>query len=268
MNSLPQNAVWVFSGTADGNLLTNEVLALGYSVVLSVATEHGREMAIKSCPSAFILDSRKGKENREEDLARFRAKAIIDATHPYAVNMSQQLIDLSMQLSLPYIRYERPRGLSSSGFTQSNLYTCDTMNAAADLAIEKGKRIFLGTGSKDLPLFLTSSGADRREWFVRITPVPDMIARALSLGIPTDHICAMQGPFSQSFNEALWRGWQIDCVVTKDSGDAGGYSAKASAASQLKIPLIVVNRPVIKYPFVTSDFSTVLDKLQTSINSL
>jgi len=76
----------------------------------------------------------------------------------------------------------------------------------------------------------------------------------------------MQGPFSRAFNEALWRDWQIDCVVTKDSGDAGGFAAKAEAAAALGIPLITVERPVIEYPLVLEDFSAVLQHLNHLTN--
>jgi precorrin-3B C17-methyltransferase len=71
----------------------------------------------------------------------------------------------------------------------------------------------------------------------------------------------MQGPFSQGFNEALWRDWQIDCVVTKDAGDAGGYSAKLAAAQALGIHLIVVKRPVLDYPAVVDNIEAAVHQL-------
>jgi precorrin-3B C17-methyltransferase len=120
-----------------------------------------------------------------------------------------------------------------------------------------GKRIFLATGSKDLATFLSTEGADRREWFVRMTPEPALIRRAIDLGIPRDHILAMQGPFSAAFNTAVWRDQRIDCVVTKDSGDAGGFAAKVSAAAALDVPLLVIRRPTVAYPRVAATFEAV-----------
>jgi len=72
----------------------------------------------------------------------------------------------------------------------------------------------------------------------------------------------MQGPFSRAINEALWRDWRIDCVVTKDSGDAGGFTSKAGAAAAMKIPLIVVDRPPMQYPRVANDFPEVVRQLR------
>jgi precorrin-3B C17-methyltransferase len=71
----------------------------------------------------------------------------------------------------------------------------------------------------------------------------------------------MQGPFSRALNEALWADWQIDCVVTKDSGEAGGFNAKAEAAAALKIPLVVIERPQLPYPFVAHDFTGILEAM-------
>jgi precorrin-6x reductase len=95
-----------------------------------------------------------------------------------------------------------------------------------------------------------------------LTADPELIERAVALGVPRDRICAMQGPFSSAFNEALWRDWQIDCVVTKDSGGAGGYGAKVAAARALGIALVVQGRPVVDYPRVAGSTEQVLAALK------
>ncbi len=77
----------------------------------------------------------------------------------------------------------------------------------------------------------------------------------------------MQGPFSREFNEALWRSWEIDCVVTKDSGEAGGFQAKAEAAQAIDAALIVVERPPMDYPVVARDFQTVLQYVNKCLQS-
>jgi precorrin-3B C17-methyltransferase len=156
------------------------------------------------------------------------------------------------------LRYER-----ASSYTPDTGLLCNSLEQASEQAITLGKRIFLSTGSKDLATFIKAPGADAVEWFVRVTPEPEFIQRAIDLGIPRSHICAMQGPFSQAFNEALWRDWKIDCVVTKDSGDVGGYQAKVTATQALAIPLLVIKRPQLAYPLMTSTFDAVLQHVQT-----
>jgi precorrin-6x reductase len=262
---LPEQALWVFSGTSDGNALANELTQQGYPVVVSAATEYGGEVAAQHCPGASIWAGHQGVEARKQALSQNQAKVIVDATHPYAKLISEQLMSLSKSLNIPYLRYERP---SSIGYDEHNdalpssAHPIDSIKQAAERAIALGRRIFLTTGSKNLADFLQAPRAADREWFVRITPEPEFIQRAIDLGVPRSHICAMQGPFSEAFNEALWRDLKIDCVITKDSGDAGGYQAKVAAAQALGIPLLVIKRPELDYPFITSTFDAVLSQLQ------
>ena len=227
-------------------------------LVVSTATEYGGELARESCPGVTVWAGRQGVEARRRALTESRARAIVDATHPYADQMSEQLIGLSRELRLPYLRYERASSLHAS---QSVL--CESVAEAAGRAIALGRRIFLATGSKDLATFLQAPKADSCEWFVRITPEPGLLRRAIELGVPRDHILAMQGPFSEWFNAALWRDQRIDCVVTKDSGEAGGFGAKVRAAAALNIPLLVVKRPLVNYPRVAETFAAVGDFLHS-----
>jgi precorrin-3B C17-methyltransferase len=186
-----------------------------------------------------------------------QALAIVDATHPFATEISSQLMALGQELNIPYLRYEREPVDCSIPMT-----LCDTMREAAAKAIDLGRRIFLATGSKDLETFLGHPGANQRDWFVRVAPEPESLENALALGIPRDRLFAMQGPCSRELNEVLWKDWQIDCVVTKESGAAGGFHAKAEAARSLGISLIVVNRPRMNYPAASNDFDFVIDWLQ------
>ena len=254
---LPVSATWVFSGTSDGNALAREIAAAGHRTVVSSASEYGAELAGQACPGATSIAGRLGIERRRELLRESRARAIVDATHPYAAEISQQLIALARELDLPYLRYERPSATSLRGAQRAA-----SIEDAAQLAMQHGKRIFLATGSKDLARFAQAPGAAGHQWFVRLAPDPQHLQRAIDAGISRSHIVAMQGPFSQMANETLWRDWVIDCVVTKDSGDAGGYHTKAAAAAALGIALIVVDRPSPDYPAVASDFASVLDTLR------
>ncbi len=249
--------VWVFSGTSDGNALASKLHGTGYHIIVSTATEYGLEIASGSLPGITIRSGRMGVEARRCELANSCARAIVDATHPFATAISSQLMQLAEEIKIPYLRYERPPST-----TPFPAIFCQTVREAAAESIARGSRVFLATGAKDLPIFLQHEKATRCEWFVRITPEPESLERVLSLGVPRANICAMQGPFLKEFDEVLWRKWRIDCVVTKESGEIGGFLAKSEAAFALGIPLIVVNRPQADYPIVAHDFETVLDQLR------
>lgn len=256
-DELPEHALWVFSGTSDGNALANQLAEQGYPVVVSAATEYGGEVVTQHCSGVSVWAGHQGVEAQKQALSQNQAKVIVDATHPYASLISEQLMGLSKSLNIPYLRYER-----LSSFETNNGIECDSTEQAAEQAIKLGQRIFLTTGSKDLATFLQAPGTAERDWFVRVTPEPEFIQRAIDLGVPRSRICAMQGPFSEAFNTALWRDLKIDCVITKDSGDAGGFNAKVAATQALNIPLLVIKRPKLEYPFITSTFDAVLQQLQ------
>jgi precorrin-6x reductase len=258
-----ENAIWVFAGTGDGNLLAREVAKAGYPVVVSAATNYGQQVAKETCPDLHIRGGHIGVSARKLELQKSAARAIVDATHPFASKMSLQLIDLAAQLDLPYLRYER----SSSSVEAKDVFVCSSIEEAAAKAIAIGSRIFLSTGAKALEAILGAEMASNKLWFARVTADPDFIQTAMASGIPLSRICAMQGPFSAGFNEELWKQWQIDCVVTKESGDAGGFASKLEAARKLNIPLIVIQRPEISYPTVVSDVASTLSQLKVLLQS-
>jgi cobalt-factor III methyltransferase len=264
-NHQPQTAnrqpVWVFAGTGDGNALAVELSKRGHRLIVSTASDYGAGLVSDTLPGVEVRSGRQGVAARRSQLEQSRAIAIVDATHPFALEISKQLTQLAAELNIPYIRYERPCAVLPSFARQ-----VDDMPAAARLAIECGQRIFLGTGIKDLNTFVRQEGAEEREWFLRITPDSGSLELALKAGLPRSHICAMQGPFSTDFNIALWSAWKVDCVVTKESGEAGGFSSKAEAANKLGITLIVVRRPQVSYPVVASDFNTLADLLDQSLS--
>ena len=70
----------------------------------------------------------------------------------------------------------------------------------------------------------------------------------------------MKGPFSQSINEEFYKHYNIDIVVTKESGVNGGFLEKVNACETLDIPVIIITREKIDYPVVVNDIEE-LEKL-------
>jgi precorrin-6x reductase len=250
-------AVWVFSGTADGNALAEKIARSGFRVVISAASSYGGELAERRLRGASVKYGRIGANARRRELQESRAVAIVDATHPFATKISSQLIVLGKELNIPYLRYERDVVECSIP-----AIFCSTTGEAAAAAIRLGKRIFLATGSKDLEVFLDHPGAKERDWFVRVAPEAESLGKAVTLGIPRGRLLAIQGPCSRELNEVLWKNWRIDCVVTKESGTAGGFEAKIAAAGALGLALVVIDRPPMDYPVVASDFDSIVDQLR------
>ncbi len=255
---LKEGSLWVFSGTSDGNelaqLLDNEI---DFPVVISTSSKYGSIASSHTAPSIPSTSGRIGKEKRTQLLQNKKCKAIVDATHPYAINITTQLLEISKELNLPYIRYERPTLKVPDG-----TILCSTPKEAAEKAVDIGKNIFLTTGSNALKEMTSVKKHTDTQWFVRQTPDTDNIELALKAGISYANICAMQGPFTEEMNEALCKTWNIDCIVTKESGHAGGFQEKCNIAEKLNIPLIVIKRPSITAENTFSDFNKIKNHLK------
>jgi len=254
----PRGAVWVFAGTSDGNALARDLLTRGETVVLSVASEYGGEVARAGVPGAFVCAGKRGVEARRQLLRG--AKAVVDATHPYAATISAQLALLSGELGLPYLRYERPALLTEG---MDGVVFADTVQAALQTASQVGARVFLATGSGGLKTFTGLPEAAGLQLFARVAPVVGSLEAAKQAGIPTRNLLAMLGPFTREQNVSQWRHWGIQAVITKDSGEAGGALEKLDAARELGLPLIVLRRPELNLPNVYTSRSDVLNAVNT-----
>lgn len=238
----------VFSGTSDGNALMEWLAARGVLVTASVATEYGREMLPKGTQA---LLGRMGQAQMYACIQNGGYDAVIDATHPFAQEATQNIRQVCGGLETPYYRLLRPRQDE-----QGDLYVPDVRQAVSSLCSEEGN-IFLTTGSKDLDEFTAVSDFARRI-YVRVLPAVSSIERCLALGYVQKNLIAMHGPFTVEMNLACIRQYEIRTLVTKDSGAAGGVEEKLAAARAAGIKSIVIGRPGEE---AGDDFETLTGKL-------
>ena len=101
--------------------------------------------------------------------------------------------------------------------------------------------IFLTTGSKNLPDFTQVKNYQERI-ALRVLPMQSSLEKALSLGYKPANIVCMQGPFAKELNICMLKKYHSDFMVTKDSGEAGGFLEKVAAAAEAGAKLIVIGR--------------------------
>ena len=130
---------------------------------------------------------------------------------------------------------------------------------AAREAARLGKTVFLTTGSRNLKAFTTSEDLKGRTVIARILPTAKVLAECEELGLTPKEIVALQGPFSEELNIALYRQYGADVVVTKNSGEIGGTDTKLTAAKKLGLPVVMIDRPKLDYDVIAYTFEEVLD---------
>lgn len=229
--------VLVFGGTTEGRDLARWLGERDTcTVYVSSLTEYGGTR-VEGFPNVVALTGRMLPERMEALMREHAYACVVDATHPYAANVSNSIETATQASGIPLLRVLR-EGEPEGPWTG----VADALSAARHVACGEGP-VLLTTGSKELPVYAGEIPDFRERLFVRILPVASSLASANDLGIPTSHVIAMQGPFSKELNVALIRQFGIRTLVTKASGKAGGFWEKVEAAQECGVELVVIHRP-------------------------
>lgn len=229
--------ILLFGGTTEGRLLAGQLYRVGCAVTVCVATEYGEQL-LQPAPGLEVRTGRRDEAAMEALLAERPFCCVVDATHPYAVAVSENLRRACEAKAVPYLRLERPSSLGDGA--QPLTMVPSIGEAVAFLRTVEG-RILLTTGSKELEPFTQLPEYAERCW-VRVLPSVEAVEKCLRLGFLARNVIGMQGPFSADFNEALLRQAKIRWLVTKDSGAAGGFPEKLEAAARTGTGVVVIGR--------------------------
>lgn len=248
--------ILVLAGTQDGRELAEILTQSGFQVMASVISSYGRDL-IKN--SQIIVNARPLDMNQLIDLIRsYQITAIIDASHPYAINVSRNAMEACQLVGIRYIRYERPAVPLPS---YDKLHVVENYTMAAETAAAIGKIVFLTTGSRNLKAFKSAPQLAHHRLIARVLPEPTVLQECIHLGFKPCDIIAMQGPFSHELNVLLFKEYKAEVIITKNSGNLGGSDTKITAAIELDLPIIVIDRPQIDYQTVVYNSSDVIGVL-------
>jgi len=206
------------------------------AVTACVATEYGEALL----PASDSLTVRTGRMDREEMEALFRAErfdCVLDATHPYAAAVTENIAAACLASGLEYLRVLRPE----TAMEGDAVFFPDVASAVQFLRGTEGN-ILLTTGSRQISEYAKLEDFPGRV-YARVLPLEESLRACREAGLRTDHILAMQGPFSAELNAAMLRAVSARYMVTKEAGAAGGFSEKLCAARETGTTLLVIGRP-------------------------
>ena len=229
--------ILLFAGTTEGKNLAAACRNQGLELWVSVATEYGKTR-IEPADNVHVLCGRKDAEGIAELLGEIKPELVIDATHPYAAVVTENVKAACVEKGVEYLRLLRDGGAEDDSF----VFVEDTESAAAYLNTVDGK-VLLTTGSKELDKYTAVDNFAERI-YARILPMADGIQRAVDLGYKYSHIIGMQGPFSYEINKATMEMLGVTWMVTKDTGAEGGFTDKVEAAADCGVKSIVIKRPL------------------------
>lgn len=227
----------VFSGTSEGRQLADwaEDKAIEKDFIFFVATEYGGEM-MKEHVNIDVRQGRLTPDEMHDILKSENVKFVIDATHPYATKVTEN-IKAACKNEFKYLRLYRERIESDV----EGLIFAESIEDAVKILNNSTEKILLTTGSKEISKF--SNVVDKENRLIaRVLPTEESINLCLDAGIEKRNIIAMQGPFIKEMNVATMKQYGLTTLVTKDTGTVGGFQDKA-ALSELGYRVIIIKRP-------------------------
>lgn len=247
--------IWVIAGTGDSFQIINKLQETNKDLIATVVTEYGQK--ILADIGIKVIRKRLNKNDMKRLIREYDIDLIIDATHPFASNVSKKAITVSKKLEIEYLRYERQE-LDLTNYPVDYILSVNGYQEAAEKA-SQFERIFLTIGSNNLDYFIEKIDNWVDRLIARILPDWKFVKKARRMGFTPVNLLAMQGPFSYRLNRVLLEDYRADVLVTKASGNMGGLETKLKAACDLEVPVIVIKRPVLNYPVVLSDINQLIN---------
>ena len=228
--------IWLIGGTSEGRALIKAMADLDVELFVSVATDYGAEL-IEPQDNLTIMAERMDLAKMRTFLQNYQPTCVIDATHPYAAIVTATVQEACACEGAKYVRLLRPVGEAG------DYITVHDFPEAVELLNQVEGNIFLTTGSKNLKDF-TAVEDYKERIALRVLPMENSLLSALEHGYKPANIVCMQGPFSKELNVAMFKKFRSKYVVTKDSGEVGGFAEKVEAANEAGAKLIVIGRAV------------------------
>ncbi len=220
----------ILGGTGDANRLADAFVRERIDAIYSYA---GRTQI----PLGHALPTRIGGFGGAAGLADIiRAEHIthvIDATHPFAAEMSRHAVEACDATGIPLVALERAPWIRSDG---DNWIEAADIGAAVNALPEPRARVFLAIGRQHIAAF---AAKPQHAYTLRFVDAPDG-----ALPLPDADIIVSRGPFTLDGDRELMQSRGIQWLVARNSGGAGAR-AKIDAARELGLPVIMIARPVL-----------------------
>ncbi|PSO18247.1 cobalt-precorrin-6A reductase [Bradyrhizobium sp. MOS003] len=217
----------ILGGTADASLLAAEIARAGLGAVYSYG---GRTRAPADQPLPTRIGGFGGVSGLADYIRSESITHVIDATHPFAAEMSRNAVAASTQTSTPLIALERAPWTKAPG---DNWNEVADVSAAATALPEAPAKVFLAIGRQHIAPF---AAKPQHSYTLRFVDPPDALLPFVA------DVIVSRGPFLLDGELEMMRERGIVWIVARNSG-GDGARAKIDAARMLGLPVIMISRP-------------------------
>lgn len=240
--------ILIFGGTTEGRELT-KLLAVNNELSVAITSVYGKQLIAKN-NNINVISNRLNELEIDNLIKKEQFEIVIDATHPYANIVTENVKSACLKNKVKYIRLVREFNLRKNDVKYFKNY-----EEVVKYLQNKNGNILLTIGSKELEIFTHIKNYYERV-YVRIIPMLSSLDKAINLGYKQKNIICMQGPFSFAMNRLMLKELEIVYLVTKNSGKISGFEEKIDAALKCNVKVLVIDRPTIE---IGMSFNEILD---------
>lgn len=229
--------ILAFGGTTEGRIA---VKTLGEGVGKYFYSTKGDSQYVE-CVNGVRIVGEMDRNSISEFCKQNAIRLIIDAAHPFASNLHQNISGVSEDLNIPVVRFER----HFPDVAYSGIIPCENLeDAIVKLKVHSVKKLLALSGVQTIEKLKPFWNSN--ETYFRILNRPDSIKKSQDIGFPSDRII-----FYEDENlEQILKEINPDAIITKESGESGGFIEKIEAVKKYGIKALVVKKPKLSDKFI------------------
>ncbi len=245
-------------GTSEGKKILSMLNDFTEDIFITTATTYGGEL-LKDYKYKELNTKPLNKEELKEKIIKNKINILVDASHPYASEITSNAIEVCKQLKIKYIRYERPSVVKK--YTQyEKLVWAKNYDELGEKLKNINGVILNTTGSRNVEKFKEFKLKNRI--IHRVLPTVESIKKCIESGIAVEDILAVKGPVGKELNRAFIDEYSAKAIVMKDSGVQGGTEEKIEAAMESDIWIFVIERSSKNYEICFNDERNLVEYLK------
>ncbi|WP_446897492.1 cobalt-precorrin-6A reductase [Clostridium sp. LBM24168] len=245
-------------GTSEGRDILSSLNKVTDDIFVSTATEYGGSI-LKEYKYTYLNTTPLDCDGFIKAIRKNDIALLVDASHPYAVNVTENSMEACRKLGIEYIRYERPSCMER--FKNNNMVVVvDNYNELYGKIKSFKGTILNTTGSRNLETIMSMNLKNRIVH--RVLPQPRILSKCQKFGVKIEDIIAIKGPVGRELNCAFIKNYNAKAMILKDSGTRGGTYDKITACIDCGIYAFVLKRKKIEYDIVFYDIVKLVDYIE------
>jgi len=230
-------------GTSEGKNILSGLNEFTENIFISTATAYGAEL-LKNYKYKIFNEKPLDLVGLMKVIKLYDIKILIDASHPYALEITKNAMEACKSCDVQYVRYERPSVVKKFKENKNVIIVEDYDSLYLHLSKIEGT-ILNTTGSRNIDKILSFNLKNRI--IHRVLPSVKVLEEILELGIKVEDIVAMKGPVGYELNCGFIKEYKAKAILMKDSGVQGGTFDKIKAAIDNNIPAYIIGRKPMDY---------------------